>query len=407
MPAMLASSATMKIRINPRPRRVGVVLIALFLAAAPHPGFPAETPLLDFQASWRSEVSRGHYASCEFFAIAPSTRQLEAMLWHDGRRTSPEESLDTLVTRKLVTVSVDESTHFRNYIQTGIISATDNPLNAPVSPQTITVSQESLNRLVIDTLISFGKKPEQIQASANCFGVWPVDVELTGPSLNLRGALNQIGKAVSCGWRFSCNYTPQSGRGAIIEFVSLPRRGRLPQLGPPEGKLPKNDPAFLLETARTGNRNERRLALRELGQWYSDQGVLTQAQDLAIEVLRGPDIQLRCDLVALLPFIFRVPSDDCGNCAEKQFPERVKDIDRIRDSTDLDYLLRLLKTGDALEEGVACERLSDAIVNPPQFSSAQIDAIWDSFVSLLKDRDAFVRQESADALKMICGLDTR
>jgi hypothetical protein len=86
---------------------------------------------------------------------------------------------------------------------------------------------------------------------------------------------------------------------------------------------------------------------------------------------------------------------------------RGKDISRIRESTDLNYLLQLLKAGDALEKGVACKRLSDAIVNSPQFYSAQIDAIWDSFVSLLKNRDAFVRQESAEALKMICGLDTR
>lgn len=404
---MLASSTPMKTKNHLRPRRVGMVLIALLLATAPHSGFPAETPLLDFQASWRSEVSRGHYASCEFFVIALSTRQLEAMRWHGGRRTGPEESLGMLVTQKLVTVSVDEPTRFRNYIQTGIISAADNPLNAPVSPQTITVSQDSLNRLIIDTLISFGKEPEQTQVSANCFEVWPVNVVLTGSNLNLRAALNQIGRAVACGWSFIYEYTPQTGRGVTVEFVSLPPRGRLPQLGPPEGQLSTNDSAFLLETARKGDRNERRLALGELSRWYSDESVLTQAQDLAVELLRGPDIQLRYDAIAQLPFVFKIPFDDCGDCAKKQFPKRLKDIDRIRESTDLNYLLQLLKTGDALERGVACERLSMGIVNSPQFSSAQIDTVWDIFVSLLSDKDAFVRKESADALKMICGLNTR
>jgi uncharacterized protein (DUF2336 family) len=83
----------------------------------------------------------------------------------------------------------------------------------------------------------------------------------------------------------------------------------------------------------------------------------------------------------------------------------MKDIERIRESRDVKYLLRLLNTGDALEKGEACERLAMGIINTRQLSSAQIDDIRGRFISLFKDDDVFVRRQAASALRMICGLD--
>ena len=75
---------------------------------------------------------------------------------------------------------------------------------------------------------------------------------------------------------------------------------------------------------------------------------------------------------------------------------------------DLKYqdLVQLLKTGDSLERGLACERLEGEFLNSPQFTPSQINDVWAILVSLLEDKDVFVRWESGTAMKGIVGLTT-
>lgn len=174
---------------------------------------------------------------------------------------------------------------------------------------------------------------------------------------------------------------------------------------PAPGKLPANDPESLLNMARTGNPNERRLAEEALMGYAGDEKMRKQIQNLLLELLKGPDIQQRYDAVADLPFVFKFPYDNPALSVEKRFPVRAKDISRIRDSNNLKYqdVLQLLKTGNSLEKGMACERFSDVILNSPQLTQSQINEVWAVLVSLLQDKDVFVRWESGAAMKEFVG----
>jgi hypothetical protein len=272
-----------------------------------------------------------------------------------------------------------------------------------------TVMGKSIDLLISNSLSAFVAKTDRVRVHTVLPPyLLPADVELQGTNINLRGVLNQIGKAVVCGWAVRSEYTPEMGYGLSVELVSLPRRKEIPWVQPTPGKSPANDPESLLKIARTGNPNERRLAEEALMGYAGDEKMRKQIQDLLLELLKGPDIQQRYDAVADLPFIFKFPYDEPALSTEKRFPDRVKDISRIRDSKDLKYqdLLQLLKTGDPLEKGLACERFSDHILNSPQFAPSQINEVWAILVSMLEDKDVFVRWESGAAMKEFVGFTT-
>lgn len=387
---------------------IGLVLLALTGSPCFSSG-AANTEPLDLLPLWHSEVSQGHYVSYELVLKATSTKQLSNMLSHGVGKVGPEESLDLLVTQHLATVSVDPATQFRNIAQPGAISAPDNPLNAPVALQTVTVTDKSIDLLISNSLSAFVAKTDRVRVHTVLPRyLMPDDVALQGMNVNLRGALNQIGKAIACGWAVRSEYTTEMGYYLTAEFVSLPRRKEIPWVQPTPGKSLTNDPVALLAIARTGNPNERRLAEVALMGYVSDERFLKQIQDLALEFLRSPDIQQRHQVVGSLPFIFKFPYDEPALSVGKRFPERAKDISRIRESTDLKYqdLMQLLKTGDSLEKGLACERFGDAILSSSQFTPGQINEVWKILVSLLEDKEVFVRWESGEALKLIAGLTT-
>jgi hypothetical protein len=327
---------------------------------------------------------------------------------HGIGKNHSQESMGSLVTQHLASVSIDQTTQFHNFAAPGVLAAADNPLNAPVAPQTVTITKQAIELLVSNSLSAFVAKTDQFHVNNTMFLPYllPEDVELQGINLNLRGALNQIAKAAACGWAVRCTYEPGTGYYVELEMARLPRREKIPWVQPVEGKLPTNDPVGFLTIARTGNPNERRLAEIALMEYVGGEKYLKQTQELALEILRGHDIQQRQDVAEQLPFVFKFPYDEPALSVEKRFPDRTNDIARIGGFTPIKYhdLLRLLKTGDPLEKGLACARFTNTILNSPQITPAQINEIWAILVSHLEDQDEFVRWESGAAIKEINGL---